>query len=111
MGNAASSFKREEMKMDYVYDYMFHLLNEYSKLLTYKLMKSEKATEFCLESMGCSAKGLVKEFMVESMVKAPVESSPYTLPPALDQTSLEGLLRKKENFTKQVEILESQNKI
>ena len=97
--------------MEYVYDYMFHLLNEYSKLLTYKPTKPEKAVEFCLESMGCSAKGLAKEFMVESMVKAPAESGPCTLPPAFDHTSLEGLLRKKENLTKQVQIWESQNKI
>ncbi|XXG62076.1 hypothetical protein AAC387_Pa05g0518 [Persea americana] len=111
IGNAASSFMQKELKMDYVYDYMFHLLNEYSKLLTYKPTKPEKAIEFCLESMGCPARGLVKEFMVESMVKAPAQSSPCTLPPALNHTSLEGLLRKKENLTKQVEIWESLNKI
>ncbi|KAJ8633067.1 hypothetical protein MRB53_026403 [Persea americana] len=111
IGNAASSFMQEELKMEYVYDYMFHLLNEYSKLLTYKPTKPEKAVEFCLESMGCSAKGLAKEFMVESMVKAPAESGPCTLPPAFDHTSLEGLLRKKENLTKKVQIWESQNKI
>ncbi|KAK3017594.1 hypothetical protein RJ639_004828, partial [Escallonia herrerae] len=33
IGKAASNFIQEELKMDYVYDYMFHLLNEYAKLL------------------------------------------------------------------------------
>lgn len=98
--------------MDYVYDYMFHLLNEYSKLLTYKPTKPEKAVEFCLESMGCPAKGLVKEFMVETVVKAPAESGPCYLPPAFNNhTILEGMLRRKESLTEQVETWESQNKL
>lgn len=59
-------------------------------LLTYKPTKPTKAIEFCLESMGCPAEGLMKEFMVKSMVKAPAKSSPCTLPPSLNHTSLEG---------------------
>ncbi|RWR91870.1 O-glucosyltransferase rumi-like protein [Cinnamomum micranthum f. kanehirae] len=106
MGNAASSFIQEELKMDYVYDYMFHLLNEYAKLLRYKPTKPKNAVELCLESMACPAKGLEKKFMVESMVKAPKESSPCTLPPPFRPSALRGLLKKKEDSIKQVEVWE-----
>ncbi|KAF7148521.1 hypothetical protein RHSIM_Rhsim03G0183600 [Rhododendron simsii] len=33
IGKAGSDFTQEDLKMDYVYDYMFHLLNEYAKLM------------------------------------------------------------------------------
>lgn len=108
MGKASSSFIQEELKMDYVYDYMFHLLNEYAKLLTYKPTKPPKAVELCLESMACPAKGLEKKFMVESMVNASKESGPCTLPPPFSPSTLQRLLRRKEDSIKQVEIWEKE---
>ncbi|CAK9180083.1 unnamed protein product, partial [Ilex paraguariensis] len=53
--------------MEYVYDYMFHLLNEYAKLLKYKPTVPPGAVEVCSETMVCNAKGLDREFMIESM--------------------------------------------
>ncbi|XVF09873.1 hypothetical protein REPUB_Repub07fG0134500 [Reevesia pubescens] len=103
MGKAASEFIKEELKMDYVYDYMFHLLNEYAKLLRFKPTVPEKAVEFCSETMACPANGLNKEFMIESMVKGPSVTSPCTMPPPFDPASLYALLSKKENSIKQVE--------
>lgn len=67
--------------MDNVYDYMFHLLNEYAKLLKFKPTVPEKAVELCSERMGCGAEGLKKKFMMESMVKYPMDASPCTMPP------------------------------
>ncbi|KAK1315057.1 hypothetical protein QJS10_CPA06g00332 [Acorus calamus] len=57
IGKAGSRFIQEELKMDYVYDYMFHFLREYAKLLKYKPTKPPKAKEICVESMACAAKG------------------------------------------------------
>ncbi|KAE8022532.1 hypothetical protein FH972_008324 [Carpinus fangiana] len=69
IGKAASEFIREELKMEYVYDYMFHLLNQYAKLLTFKPIRPRRAVELCSETMACSAEGLQKKFFMESMVK------------------------------------------
>uniref|UniRef100_F6I5Z6 Glycosyl transferase CAP10 domain-containing protein n=1 Tax=Vitis vinifera TaxID=29760 RepID=F6I5Z6_VITVI len=55
IGKAGSNFIHEELKMDFVYDYMFHLLNEYSKLLKFKPAVLPGAVELCLETMDCSA--------------------------------------------------------
>ncbi|XP_022738457.1 O-glucosyltransferase rumi homolog isoform X2 [Durio zibethinus] len=106
MGKAASEFIKKELKMDYVYDYMFHLLNEYAKLLRFKPTIPRKAVEFCPETMACPAVGLIKEFMIESVVKGPSLTSPCTLPPPHDPASLYALLRKKDNSINQVEELE-----
>ncbi|XP_065869749.1 uncharacterized protein [Euphorbia lathyris] len=103
IGKAASEFIQEELKMDYVYDYMFHLLNEYSKLLTFKPVIPRNAVKLCSESMACTANGLVKEFMMESLVKSPAETSPCTMLPPYDPSSLNAIFRTKENVVKQVE--------
>ena len=93
--------------MDYVYDYMFHLLNSYAKLLRYKPSKSEKAVELCAESMVCSAEGLEKKFMMDSMVKGPANTNPCTLPPPYDPPSLHAHLRRKEGSIQQVQSWET----
>ena len=66
--------------MDHVYDYMFHLLNEYSKLLNFKPTIPEKAFELCLEGMYCPANELEKKYMMDSMVRGPADTSPCTMP-------------------------------
>ncbi|XVF53601.1 hypothetical protein PTKIN_Ptkin05aG0111500 [Pterospermum kingtungense] len=103
IGKAASEFIKEELKMDVVYDYMFHLLNEYAKLLRYKPTVPTEAVEYCSETMACPAEGLNKELMMESMVKGPSITSPCTMRPPYDPGSLYSFLTKKENSTKQVE--------
>ncbi|MED6121170.1 hypothetical protein PIB30_027655 [Stylosanthes scabra] len=51
IGKAASDFIYDELKMDYVYDYMFHLLSSYGKLLRYTPTLSSEDVELCVESM------------------------------------------------------------
>ncbi|XAR53593.1 Protein xylosyltransferase [Bertholletia excelsa] len=106
IGRAASEFIQEDLKMDYVYDYMFHLLNEYAKLLRYKPSIPEKAVELCSETMACGAEGLEKKFMMDSMVKGPVDVSPCSLPPPYDAVSLRSILKRKANSIAQVELWE-----
>ncbi|KAM1157150.1 hypothetical protein FF1_027784 [Malus domestica] len=48
IGKATSDFIQEELKMDYVYDYMFHLLNEYAKLLRFEPRIPKGAAHLCL---------------------------------------------------------------
>lgn len=96
--------------MDYVYDYMYHLLNEYAKLLTYKPSIPPNAVELCSESMACPAQSLTKKFMMESMVKTPADTNPCSLPTPFDPSILQSHLKRKVNSIKQVEIWENRSR-
>ncbi|XP_030934226.1 O-glucosyltransferase rumi homolog isoform X2 [Quercus lobata] len=106
MGKAASEFIQEDLKMEYVYDYMFHLLNEYAKRLTFKPIRPREAVELCAETMACPAEGVQKKFFMESMENGPTYTSPCTMPQPYDPPSLHALLQRKENSIKQVELWE-----
>ncbi|KAJ0966697.1 hypothetical protein J5N97_023614 [Dioscorea zingiberensis] len=105
IGKTASRFIQEEMSMDHVYDYMLHLLTEYSKLLTYKPVVPPRAVEYCSESMACGKKGLMKRFMMDSMVKSVHDKGPCAMPPPYDPGELQEFLTMKANSTKQIEDL------
>ena len=107
MGEAASKLIQEEMKMDYIYDYMFHLLNEYGKLFKYKPTKPAGAIELCAETMACPANGTWRHFMEESMVMSPSETIPCNLPP-YDPHPISHLLERKTSSTRQVEMWEDE---
>ncbi|CAN4087762.1 unnamed protein product [Withania somnifera] len=102
IGKSANDFIEEQLKMDNVYDYMFHLLNEYSKLLKYKPTVPEKAVELCSEAMACPAEGRIKKFMLESMVEDPSDAIPCNMPPPFGPADIHSILDRKENFIKQV---------
>jgi hypothetical protein len=108
MGEAASKFMQEDLDMNNVYNYMFHLLNEYAKLLRFKPTIPKGAMEFCSETMACDVKGIHRKYMEESMVKFPSDSNPCTLPPPYDPLTLQELLERKANSTRQVEIWEDE---
>ncbi|BBN68226.1 hypothetical protein Prudu_339S000300 [Prunus dulcis] len=108
IGEAASNFIQEDLKMDYVYDYMFHVLNEYAKLLKFKPTIPPNAVELCSEKMACLATGTCKKFMVESMVGSPSDELPCTLPPPYDPLALHDFLVRKANSTRQVEAWENE---
>ncbi|XP_044441875.1 O-glucosyltransferase rumi [Triticum aestivum] len=81
MGEEGSGFAREEMGMDYVYEYMLHVLTQYSALLRYKPTVPEKAVEVCVESMACPRRGREREFMMESRERYVAGRELCTLPP------------------------------
>ncbi|KAJ9173585.1 hypothetical protein P3X46_016704 [Hevea brasiliensis] len=103
IGKAASDFIQEELKMDYVYDYMFHLLNMYAKLLKFEPRVTEGAVELCSEVMACPADGLERKFMTESLVKSPSVTGPCTMPPAYEPRVLGAFYRKKLNAIRQLQ--------
>lgn len=97
--------------MKYVYDYMFHLLHEYAKLLKYKPSVPKGSVEVCSEMLICSTttKELLWKFMKQTEVKGGAADSisiPCSLQPPFDQTTLQNLLVRKANLTKHVESLE-----
>ncbi|ONI23027.1 hypothetical protein PRUPE_2G165200 [Prunus persica] len=108
IGEAASNFIQEDLEMDYVYDYMFHVLNKYAKLLKFKPTIPPNAVELCSEKMACHATGTCKKFMVESMVESPSDELPCTLPPPYDPLALRDFLERKANSTRQVEAWENE---
>ncbi|GKU88198.1 hypothetical protein SLEP1_g2492 [Rubroshorea leprosula] len=108
IGKAGSEFIHENLTMKYVYDYMFHLLSEYAKLLKFKPEVPPGATEVCSEMKACSEKGRWKKFMVQSLVKSPSDKLPCRLPPPYEPPELKAFLDRKKNISKKVQKWESQ---
>ncbi|XP_039134471.1 LOW QUALITY PROTEIN: O-glucosyltransferase rumi homolog [Dioscorea cayenensis subsp. rotundata] len=106
LGKTSSGFMQEQLSMDYVYDFMLHLLTEYSKLLKYKPVVPPTAVEYCMESMACTRQGLEKQFMLDSMVKSPSDRGPCAMPPPYDPGQLQDFLTMKANATKKIEELQ-----
>ncbi|KOM57309.1 hypothetical protein LR48_Vigan11g034200 [Vigna angularis] len=102
IGNGGTDYILENLKMKYVYDYMFHLLNDYAKLLKFKPTIPEGAIEICSESMACPVQGLQKSFMEESMVNSPSDTLPCVMPSPHTPQTLKQFLQEKENLIEQV---------
>ena len=58
----------ESLSMDRVYDYMFHLITEYSKLQDFKPVPPSSAQEVCPESLLCFADEKKRQFLEKSTV-------------------------------------------
>lgn len=68
----------ESLSMDRVYDYMFHLVSEYSKLLDFKPVPPSTASEVCVHSMLCFANEKQRMYLNRSMA-FPSQTPPCTL--------------------------------
>ncbi|KAF8027034.1 hypothetical protein BT93_E0068 [Corymbia citriodora subsp. variegata] len=88
IGENGRRFVAESVKMKYVYDYMFHLLNEYAKLLKFETKVPPGAVEMCAEVMACPFGGSIRKFMDESMVMSPSDAPPCLLPPPYKPSDL-----------------------
>ncbi|KAK1684354.1 hypothetical protein QYE76_045202 [Lolium multiflorum] len=106
IGGNASKFMQEELTMDHVYDYMFHLLSEYAKLLRYKPTVPDGAVEVTVESMTHGRRGLEMEFMVDTMLNASGSAAPCELPLPFSSEELETLRRRKADAVRLVETWE-----
>ncbi|KAG2660182.1 hypothetical protein PVAP13_1KG411200 [Panicum virgatum] len=106
IGKQASNLIQKELSMDYVYDYMFHLLTEYAKLLRFKPTKPPEAVEVCSESLACQAIGREKKFMEDSMVRSASNAGPCNLQPPFSPEEFEALKRRREKTMKQIETWE-----
>ncbi|CAN6172566.1 unnamed protein product [Urochloa humidicola] len=108
IGEEGSRFMREEMSMDYVYDYMLHLLTEYAKLLRYKPTVPEKAVEICTESIACPARGLHRECMMDSMERHVAGFDPCTMPPPFTEEEVKEIADREPEVLRNVEKMEGQ---
>ncbi|XP_074344027.1 uncharacterized protein LOC141683221 isoform X1 [Apium graveolens] len=107
IGRAGSNYIQEGLKMKNIYDYMYHTLNEYAKLMKYKPTVPPKAIEVCSETMACSEhEELNRRFKMESMVKNPSDTSPCLLAPPYSRDDVHAIKEKQESIRKQVEAWE-----
>ncbi|KAI6707621.1 hypothetical protein NL676_010583 [Syzygium grande] len=109
IGESGGRFVAESVKMKYVYDYMFHLLSEYSKLLKFETKVPPGAVELCSEEMACRFGGSIRKFMEDSMVMSPGDALPCSLPPPYEPPELKALLERNEKVTRRVEMGEAQH--
>ncbi|KAM7275791.1 hypothetical protein ACFE04_017657 [Oxalis oulophora] len=110
MGDEGTRFTEEQLKLEFVYDYMLHSLKEYAKLLKFKpkIVPDENLTEFCIETTACNRQGLEREYMEESLVKSPSDLVSCNMPPRFDPVHLQNFLGKQENVSRKVEGWESE---
>jgi hypothetical protein len=106
MADEGSGFAREDLCMDYVYDYMLHLLTEYAKLLRYKPTVPENAVELRPETIACPAHNGGRErefkFMMESREKYVADYEPCTLPPPFTADELKDMALKDKQERQKV---------
>ncbi|KAE9605417.1 hypothetical protein Lal_00025393 [Lupinus albus] len=102
IGKGGTNYILENLKMKYVYDYMFHLLNEYAKLMRFKPTIPEGAIEICSETMACPIRGLRKRLLMESMVNSPSHIPPCSMPPPYKPQALQLLIQQNEDLIKKV---------
>ncbi|XP_008791205.1 O-glucosyltransferase rumi homolog [Phoenix dactylifera] len=76
----------EDLNMDRVYDYMYHLIVEYSKLQDFKPVPPSSAQEVCVESILCVADNKQSQFLERSYA-SPSSFFPCTLPPPQNDVS------------------------
>ncbi|KAK9076405.1 hypothetical protein SSX86_004739 [Deinandra increscens subsp. villosa] len=107
IGRRGSEFIKNDLEMKLVYDYMLHLLIEYSKLFKYKPFVTKNAVEVC----SCLGKDVVKEYKELSKVKEPSKIPPCTMDPPYDDHQLRALRDKNLNLTRQVELWEATGRV
>nr|XP_043638258.1 protein O-glucosyltransferase 1 [Erigeron canadensis] len=78
IGKAVQHFM-ETLNMDRIYDYMYHLIVEYAKLLDFKPVRPVSALEECVDSLYCFADQNQTHFLAGSET-LPSKSPPCKLP-------------------------------
>ncbi|KAJ3675361.1 hypothetical protein LUZ60_004403 [Juncus effusus] len=68
-----------DINMDRVYDYMFHLILQYSELQDFKPTPPKTAQEVCVNSLLCIADARQREFLEKSHVASPSKNYPCNL--------------------------------
>ncbi|KAJ4834700.1 hypothetical protein Tsubulata_003606 [Turnera subulata] len=82
------------LSMDRIYDYMFHLITEYSKLQDFKPAPPSSALQVCEDSLLCFAEPKQRQFLKRSTT-FPSTSPPCTLQPP-DADIINSLFREKQ---------------
>ncbi|KAH7542248.1 uncharacterized protein LOC107410848 [Ziziphus jujuba] len=89
------------LSMDRVYDYMFHLINEYSKLLDFKPVRPSSSLEVCKESLLCLADAKQRELLERSTAYTSPSPPCFLQPP--DSNFINNWIQKKKKTIKDME--------
>ncbi|XP_074263304.1 uncharacterized protein LOC141586080 [Silene latifolia] len=106
IGKEGSEYIFNKLKMEHVYDYMFHVLNEYGKLFKYKPTVPEGAEELCSERFACSPPGLETKYKAEATVTGPSDRGPCVLPSPYDRDTLQSIRDRNAKIKEVVEMWE-----
>ncbi|PWA50538.1 Lipopolysaccharide-modifying protein [Artemisia annua] len=79
IGKAVQDYM-EQLSIDRVYDYMYHLITEYAKLQDFKPVRPPAALEECVDSLICYADETQRGFL-ERSAASPSSTPPCKLPP------------------------------
>lgn len=102
LGKEGTKFLKEEVKMKYVYDYMFHVLREYASLMKFKPIIPVGAVEICSEVKDCHMEGVWKEYLNESRVDSASAEPPCELPPPYQTQQLQQIFDRQNALLRQV---------
>ncbi|KAK4268783.1 hypothetical protein QN277_022024 [Acacia crassicarpa] len=102
LGKEGTKFLKEEVKMKYVYDYMFHVLREYASLMKFKPIIPVGAVEICSEVKDCHMEGVWKEYLNESRVESASAEPPCELPPPYQTQQLQQIFDRHDALLRQV---------
>lgn len=95
----------ETLSMERVYDYMFHLIKEYSKMQDFKPVPPSSALQVCEDSLLCLADQKQRHFLEMSSTSAS-PNPPCTLQPA-DVDAINSLLLQKQKLIEDVRQMET----
>lgn len=101
LGRSGRQFVTNQVSMKHVYDYMLHSLTEYAKLLRYEPTIGN-LTQLCSETFLCQATDREKPLYEESMVKAPSDVRPCSLP-SRDEALIKDSLQQGFQTTRHVQ--------
>ncbi|KAK9749385.1 hypothetical protein RND81_02G122600 [Saponaria officinalis] len=102
IGKEGSKFIQEKVKMKHVYDYMYHLLIEYAKLLKYKPSVPKGALELCSKSFVCPTNDTIhieESYKLETLVNDEAQEEPCSILPSYDSQKL---VERNHNIFKQI---------
>lgn len=91
----------ESLSMNRIYDYMFHLINEYSKLQKFKPVRPSSSLEVCAESLLCLADPKQRK-LLERSTAHPSPNPPCSLQPA-DSDLLKNWIQHRRKTIKDIE--------
>ncbi|XP_039002493.1 O-glucosyltransferase rumi-like [Hibiscus syriacus] len=97
----------QNMSMDQVYHYMFHLISEYAKLQDFKPVVPPSAQQVCEESLLCFADEKQKELLKKSAVTSVSTTPPCTLTRSPNPNFFTAWAEKKQKIIDEVKDMEN----
>lgn len=94
----------ESLSIDRIYDYMYHLITEYSKLLDFKPVRPSSALEVCYETALCFADEKQREFL-ERSTTFPSSNPPCKLQPP-DSNLINSWIENKRKVIQESQVIQ-----